>query len=527
MGVANIINESNSLFDSLNYAGNFTSKKVIALAQKIAQCVKTVFDVFIIQFESKESKAFYYLVNHRYIAVKASDEEYAVHELLKAIKCGDIDSFNSILRDCKNNYPQNYYAICSACIEFAKSCSAGNTSDMLYKLNKEIYGISQRDRTAFSPTIEVEQESKCCSSTMKKILGFSFLFLLFVSPAAYFLYQNKSSTPDQTAGDSGDSKATPSKPLSPVQPAGGVSGDSKATPSEPLIPVQPAGISGKSKVTLFTSYTIDNPERLEMSRMVAANQRQYCEKLGCEYVVFEENLAAPSLPYWSKIKGILQLWKKNTPDEWIVWIDDDAIITNPSIDLLEFINSHGGSDPNTDVIVTQDSRSAESWCTAVNTGILIVRKSYFSYSFFSKLWRMRDDPVRGYTYGTCPNQKCLHEQQAMHDLLRSDHEYFKHVRIIPQRDERGIGFNVFQRFNHYDVQRDMYLDYDGDPSSTRFRRGDFIAQCTGLATVGVPASMRGIAESEGSGNLQTTNFRFECVKDLIRESKKAVSSLFS
>lgn len=113
----------------------------------------------------------------------------------------------------------------------------------------------------------------------------------------------------------------------------------------------------------------------------------------------------------------------------------------------------------------------------------------------------------------------------MHDLLRSNPKYHQHVKIIPQRDEHGIGLNVFQRFSHYDTKRRMSLDYDGDPPSTCYRKGDFIVQCTGLATAGLLRSP--VADKKENFLFAflrirgyETNFRLECVEHLIDESRE-------
>jgi hypothetical protein len=292
-------------------------------------------------------------------------------------------------------------------------------------------------------------------------------------------------------------------------------------------------ITTNGKITVFTSYTTDNSDRLAMSQLVAANQLEYCTDHSYEYRVFEKNLAAPSLPYWSKIQGIRQLLD-TTQSSWIVWLDDDAIITNPSIELQNFILSHGGDNPNTHVIVTEDAMSGFSWGTDLNTGVLFVRNSKFSRKFFDTLWEMRSKVVPdgpGYTYGNCPNQLCLHEQQAMHDLLREREDFQQHVKVIPQRDRNNVGINVFERFSHFDLIRNMQLDYASDHYWTHYRKRDFIAQCTGLATVGctndsfwlnwlnrIPQFLRKTKWHPIIVRWFGTNYRLECVKKLIKDS---------
>jgi|GEM_PF-2585194 len=226
-----------------------------------------------------------------------------------------------------------------------------------------------------------------------------------------------------------------------------------------------------------------------------------------------KNAINHSLPYWSKIAGINQLLDQSAGDDktcWIVWLDDDAIVMNSKIQMEEFIQSHGGSDPDVHVIVTKDIPGS----TDVNTGVLIVRNSEKSREFFKELWEMRHQPVYANgqytTYGSCPNQGCLHEQQAMQDLLRNDRwagkKYQKAVNIIPQRSN-GPGLNTFERFSHLDDNRFMYLNYDNDPKESRCQSGDFICQCTGLATKG-----------RRSWGDPPTNLRMECIDGLLAMS---------
>jgi hypothetical protein len=206
-----------------------------------------------------------------------------------------------------------------------------------------------------------------------------------------------------------------------------------------------------SEIKIFTSYTKDNSERLEMSKKVMKSQMEYCKKQGYHFEAYEQNLAYISmfdysLPYWSKIAGINRILNEDSKESgWIVWMDDDAVVLNGSIRMEEFIRDHGGSDPETHVIVTSDVPHAS---TALNTGVLIVRKSEKSKLFFKELWDMRHQPIykngRSSRYSQCPNQICLHEQEAMHDLLEMKPEYKEFVKIIPQTDAHGVGINTFK-----------------------------------------------------------------------------------
>jgi hypothetical protein len=115
-------------------------------------------------------------------------------------------------------------------------------------------------------------------------------------------------------------------------------------------------------------------------------------------------------------------------------------------------------------------------------------------------------PGKSYSYSNCENQICLHEQQAMDELVKNP-LYRGYVKIIPQRDEKGIGMNTFERKTHYDGKRGVHSIYN-DPEESRCNKEiDFISQCSGLATEGY------ITLSD-----PPTNLREECIDDLIRHA---------
>ncbi len=280
-------------------------------------------------------------------------------------------------------------------------------------------------------------------------------------------------------------------------------------------PVQIAAEKPQPKdpeICIFTSYTTDDPERLKMSRFVAKNHQEYAKAQGYDYRVFEENLAPGSLPYWSKIGGTIKYLNgevSSCPNpKWVVWLDDDALFTNPNIRVEEVITDHTphfslralglASEPH--VIVTKDAVSDLGWTTSLNTGVLFARNSEESREVMGKLYEMRFDPAYN-----CPEQKgCLHEQEAFHDLLQG--EPMDAVEIIEQRGHR-FGINTFERYNHFDDKRDMYLDYSSDPWRNRFHKGDFIAQCTGMAV-----------EGHTWGDERVRNLRRECIEELQKKA---------
>lgn len=279
-----------------------------------------------------------------------------------------------------------------------------------------------------------------------------------------------------------------------------------------------------SKITFFTSYTRDNPDRLTLSREVAKVHQEYCEEKGYHHLLFERNLAQdPSgktvLPYWSKIAGLKEMLNAEhyAAKEWFVWLDDDMVITNHEIQMESLIEKLAPSDH---IIVTEDAVSQIFPNIPLNTGFILVKNSDISRKIIDRLWNMRFDSITSnYSYADCPNQSCLHEQQALTDLLKKPGRIPNLVRVIEQRFLDGIGINTFSRSSHFDSVRQLVLHYN-DPDHSKWQPGDFMAQCTGLATEGkfyIPE--KNLYEQENS------NLRERCIHALI--GKKPITTLFS
>lgn len=297
-------------------------------------------------------------------------------------------------------------------------------------------------------------------------------------------------------------------------------GETKQPTSAPIMDL-PIEKSKNPSICLFTSYTSDNRQRLVLSERVSANQQEYSKVRGYKYLEYPENLAVEGSkkyePYWSKIAGLNRILNGQEPSlkekpDWIVWLDDDAIISNHNIKFEDVIAHYGGNEE-TYFIVTEDAESYKNKNIPLNSAVLIVKNNNWSRKFFKKVWEMKDKTIPGtsHTYGDCKNQSCLHEQQAISELLRDRPARAKHVRIIPQKDQQnGWGINTFHRWPHHDLNRNnLNLAYE-DPPRVLWHKGDFIGQCTGLSTYGYDQTSR-----------SPRNLRLECVDQLIAETKQA------
>jgi len=228
-----------------------------------------------------------------------------------------------------------------------------------------------------------------------------------------------------------------------------------------VIEAQAAQSPKENSICVFTSfeYPKDKKDRMKLSRMVAKSHKSYCDKYGYYYHSVERNLAEPSLPYWSKIKGTLELLdKKNIQNKnlcnWIVWVDDDMVFTNSQVKLEDVINYYKTESSN--IIVAQDSIPS---IAPLNTGIIITKNSQIAKKIMKAVWDRRNDRIFGsdYTYSNCPNQSCFHEQEVLTNYYQElSQEKKRYITIVPQRDlNRNI--NTFSRESHLDLDRNMFL----------------------------------------------------------------------
>jgi hypothetical protein len=241
------------------------------------------------------------------------------------------------------------------------------------------------------------------------------------------------------------------------------------------------------KICVFTSYSYSSSNQTNLAKSVVENQRAYCNKHGYSYEAYNKNFA-DVLPYWSKIKGILEHLDKRTPNneikcDSVVWVDDDAVFTNSDYS-LESIMKHF-SDKNTQIMVTEDGLP-----NTLNTGIIFTKNTPIAKKILTDVWNMRNQTISGknYTYGNCPNQKCFHEQDALADYIQEKGNNY--IKIIPQRQiipfndkfSYNINMNTFLRENHFDWNRNKTLNYDKDDENIRWNPSDFLGHCTGLST---------------------------------------------
>ena len=282
---------------------------------------------------------------------------------------------------------------------------------------------------------------------------------------------------------------------------------------------------------IITGYKSGNLNRDEMSEIVVENQKRYADFYGYEFEVFKKNLANNCLsdkrvkmecfPSWSKIV-IINNWlntcqKNGIKERWIVWLDDDVIITNPNYN-LNYIVEKVKKNEKINIILTKDPLNwhQNSQDTSINAGVMLIKCSNISFEIMDHVWSLRNfakkiGPHQEVRLGTCPPDTCLHEQEAFANLLKYNPHRLKHVTIVKPQDH-NIGINGLMRKGFFfDLDKGKGVHYPDDHPAATWKPGNFCGQCSGLP-------LRGIDLERDDDTVY--NPRLQCVKTLLKEAKK-------
>ena len=128
----------------------------------------------------------------------------------------------------------------------------------------------------------------------------------------------------------------------------------------------------------------------------AANKRRYADLHGYDFIVSTQ-VADPSRPAaWSKILEV----RKHLPNyDWLLFIDVDTLIMNPTVRLEDV------ADEKVDQVIAADHNG-------INSGVWLVKNSEWSMFFLDELWA-QEHLVRGpYLFH--------YEQRAFHHLFQTE-----------------------------------------------------------------------------------------------------------
>ncbi len=113
-------------------------------------------------------------------------------------------------------------------------------------------------------------------------------------------------------------------------------------------------------------------DRAELYSKTFPLLHRYAQKYNYDINLYGEVLDKERHPSWSKIPALKLALQENKYD-YIVWMDDDIVITNPEIPLSHFIDKYNFRKSNAVVLVSADMPNEPS--TFMNCGILFVKTS--------------------------------------------------------------------------------------------------------------------------------------------------------
>ena len=255
-----------------------------------------------------------------------------------------------------------------------------------------------------------------------------------------------------------------------------------------------------TKKAIIISGTVSNSESTRpWIKNVQSNHQAFCSKNNYEYIHHHSSGENKNInPPWLKI-----VWLKNSITttinattttisttsqsqaqginsnaEFIVWIDDDIVITN----MANFLNDYFTKMNDKHLLVVKDAGNLNT----VNTGIMIFRNTEIAYKILNKIWALRNHIISGrsYTLSNCPNNECLYEQDALNILLSnpSVHPIISKYTLIVLPRSVSDNLNTFLRISHYDSSRRINLNYDNDDTAYKWKKGDNTCHCTGMTT---------------------------------------------
>jgi len=130
------------------------------------------------------------------------------------------------------------------------------------------------------------------------------------------------------------------------------------------------------KSILFCSLS----DRPNLSQILFEHLQSYCDKHDYKCVLENKSLCTERAPAWSKII-LLQREMKNNPEvDYVVWVDDDILITNKNKKFEDFIYSN--KDAN--IIVSEDAIRSYP----MNTGIIICKNDNESMKYLQHIWQL-------------------------------------------------------------------------------------------------------------------------------------------
>lgn len=161
----------------------------------------------------------------------------------------------------------------------------------------------------------------------------------------------------------------------------------------------------------MTILHLDTPNIAPYGDLSLRTKQEYAARHGLGITAIRDTLDASRPPSWSKIPLCLQALEKS---DWLWWLDADAAITNPEIDVRQYC------DEAADMIATKDENG-------LNCGSFLLRNSEGARRLLDATWNR-----------TALIHHQWWEQGAMHVVLQQQPD----IAIVKFIDQRAINSYV-------------------------------------------------------------------------------------
>lgn len=164
---------------------------------------------------------------------------------------------------------------------------------------------------------------------------------------------------------------------------------------------------GRIRAALVTLWT---PKIEGWCKRFSDEKAAYCRRWDLGYHAYGDRIDESREPTWSKVPAL----RRHLADyDWLFWIDADAAITNPHLDVRDLCDDHF------DLIVTHDH-------SGFNAGIFLIRNSAIGAEFLARVW---DRNIADYHF----------EQSAMIQIMAEMPEI--KVKVVPRRTMNSYWFD--------------------------------------------------------------------------------------
>lgn len=187
-------------------------------------------------------------------------------------------------------------------------------------------------------------------------------------------------------------------------------------------------------------------DRKSLTELTWPTIKSYCEKNNYKYEFCDHLLCNDRAATWSKILLLKDTLIKYYDYDYVVWMDDDILITSPVIKLEDIIKKFNFDKIDEYVMISEDF----SGCV-LNAGAMVLKVNQKSINFLNSIWS--SSPIEKY-FGLL-----LYEQDVIKDFYLKNN---KDILIIP--------FCNLQSF------------YKDAPDNFKWRPGHFSAHFSGCVT---------------------------------------------